>query len=117
MSVLLIAGSPSERSRAAALLNATGRKLTLSGAQVNTLRVRDLNPQAVLLADFEHPSIVQAVARVAAAAIIVVATPVYKAAYSGILKSFLDLLSPTITSQVSYIMFAISSFNRSPCKA
>ena len=92
MSVLLIAGSPSERSRAAALLNATGRKLTLSGAKVNTLRVRDLNPQAVLLADFEHPSIVQTVARVAAASIIVIATPVYKAAYSGILKSFLDLL-------------------------
>ncbi len=92
MSVLLIAGSPSERSRTAALLSAAGQKLAFRGAQVDTLRVRDLNPQALLLADFGHPSIIQATARVAAADIVVVATPVYKAAYSGVLKVFLDLL-------------------------
>lgn len=92
MSVLLIAGSPSDRSRTAALLSAAGQKLVFRGAQVDTLRVRDLNPQALLLADFGHPSIIQATARVAAADIVVVATPVYKAAYSGVLKVFLDLL-------------------------
>lgn len=92
MSVLLIAGSPSEHSRTAALLSEAGQKLTFRGAQVDTLRVRDLNPQALLLADFGHPSIIQATARVAAADIVVVATPVYKAAYSGALKVFLDLL-------------------------
>lgn len=92
MSVLLIAGSPSERSRTAALLSAAGQKLAFRGAQVDTLRVRDLNPQALLLADFGHPSIIQATARVAASDIVVVATPVYKAAYSGVLKVFLDLL-------------------------
>ena len=92
MSVLLIAGSPSDRSRTVALLEATGQRLEARGVQVNQLRVRDLSPQALLLADFGHPSISQALGQVAQADVIIVATPVYKAAYSGVLKVFLDLL-------------------------
>jgi FMN reductase len=92
MSVLLIAGSPSERSRTAALLEAAGQRLEARGVLVDRLRVRDLSPQALLLADFGHPSISQATGQVAEADVIVVATPVYKAAYSGVLKVFLDLL-------------------------
>ena len=95
MTVLLIAGSPSDRSRTAALLNAVGQRLTFRGAQVETLRVRDLPPQALLLADFGNPAVMQATAQVAAADIVVVATPVYKAAYSGVLKVFLDVLPQT----------------------
>jgi len=95
MSVLLIAGSPSERSRTAALLEATGQRLETRGVQVQRLRVRDLNPQALLLADFGHPSVLAAQELVAQASVLVVATPVYKAAYSGILKVFLDLLPQT----------------------
>ena len=95
MSVLLIAGSPSERSRTAALLEATGQRLETRGVQVHRLRVRDLNPQALLLADFGHPSVLAAQEQVAQASVLVVATPVYKAAYSGILKVFLDLLPQT----------------------
>ena len=92
MSVLLIAGSPSDRSRTVALLEATGQRLEARGVLVNRLRVRDLSPQALLLADFGHPSISQALGQVAQADVIIVATPVYKAAYSGVLKVFLDLL-------------------------
>ncbi|APW41200.1 NADPH-dependent FMN reductase [Rhodoferax saidenbachensis] len=92
MSVLLIAGSPSERSRTAALLEAAGQRLQTRGALVDRLRVRDLSPQALLLADFGHRSISQAIGQVAQAQVIVVATPVYKAAYSGVLKVFLDVL-------------------------
>jgi FMN reductase len=92
MSVLLIAGSPSERSRTAALLNAAGQRIEARGVQVERLRIRDLSPQALLLADFGHPSISHATSQVAQADVIVVATPVYKAAYSGVLKVFLDML-------------------------
>ena len=92
MSVLLIAGSPSEHSRTAALLSAAGQRLEFRGAKVHILRVRDLPPQALLLADFAHPVINHAIDLVAAADIVVVATPVYKAAYSGVLKVFLDVL-------------------------
>jgi FMN reductase len=92
MSVLLSAGSPSERSRTAALLDAAGQRLAARGVLVDRLRVRDLSPQALLLADFGHHSISQAIGQVAQASVIIVATPVYKAAYSGVLKVFLDLL-------------------------
>ncbi|MFZ2309304.1 MAG: NADPH-dependent FMN reductase [Rhodoferax sp.] len=95
MSVLLIAGSPSTPSRSAALLDAVEQRLALRGVAVERLHIRDLSPQALILADFGHPSIAGAAAQVARASAIVVATPVYKAAYSGVLKVFLDLLPQT----------------------
>jgi len=95
MSVLLIAGSPSERSRTAALLEGAGARLEARGVAVDRLKVRNLSPQALLLADFGHPSIIEAQKRVADASVLVIATPVYKAAYSGILKVFLDVLPQT----------------------
>ncbi len=95
MSVLLIAGSPSAPSRSAALLDAVEQRLQLRGVSVERLHIRDLSPQALILADFGHPSIAGAAAQVARARAIVVATPVYKAAYSGVLKVFLDLLPQT----------------------
>lgn len=95
MSVLLIAGSPTERSRTAALLNAVGQRLEKRRVTVDRIRVRDLSPQALLLADFGHPHVLAASAQVANAEVLVVATPVYKAAYSGVLKVFLDLLPQT----------------------
>lgn len=93
MSVLLIAASPTQPSRSAALLDAAGQRLQARGAQVERLQVRDLDASALLLANTKHPSIADAVAKVASAQVIVVATPVYKAAYSGLLKVFLDLLA------------------------
>lgn len=95
MSALLIAGSPSERSRSAALLDAVAQRLTVRGALVDRIHIRDLSPQALLLADTGHRSISQAADQVAQARVLVVATPVYKAAYSGVLKVFLDLLPQT----------------------
>jgi FMN reductase len=92
MTVLLIAGSPSEKSRSVALLDAVQQRLQQRGAHVERIQVRDLSPQALILADFGNRTIRQAISRVANADVVVVATPVYKAAYSGVLKVFLDLL-------------------------
>ncbi|MCA3238922.1 MAG: NADPH-dependent FMN reductase [Curvibacter sp.] len=92
MSVLLIAGSPSERSRSAALLDRVGRLLSQRDVAIDRLQVRDLSSQALLLADFSHRTVVEALHQVDRAQAIVVATPVYKAAYSGVLKVLLDLL-------------------------
>lgn len=95
MSALLIAGSPSERSRSATLLEAVAQRLAVRGALVDRIHIRDLSPQALLLADFGHASVARAIDQVAQARVLVVATPVYKAAYSGVLKVFLDLLPQT----------------------
>ena len=95
MSILLIAGSPSERSRSAALLDAVAQRLAHHGTPLDRIHVRNLSPQALLLADFGHPSVLAAAEQVARAKVLVVATPVYKAAYSGVLKVFLDVLPQT----------------------
>lgn len=99
MSVLLIAGSPSETSRSAALLDGVKQRLEQQAGRrqlyIDRVQVRDLSPQALLLADWNHASIKRAIAQVESASALVVATPVYKAAYSGVLKVFLDLLPQT----------------------
>jgi FMN reductase len=95
MSILLVAGSPSESSRSAALLDAVSQRLRGRGPLIERLQIRDLSPQSLLLADTSHRSIRAAIDAVLSASALVIATPVYKAAYSGVLKVFLDLLPQT----------------------
>ena len=105
--VLLIAGSPSEHSRSAALLDAVSLRLARRGGlQVERLNIRELPAQALLLAEWGHPEIVKALAQVQRARAIVVATPVYKAAYSGVLKVFLDLLPQTALKEKTVLPLA-----------
>ena len=91
-SVIVLTGSPSVRSRTAALSGLIARRLEAAGHAVGTRHVRDLPAEALLGADAAHPAIVEAVTAIEAADAVVVASPVYKAAYSGVLKTLLDLL-------------------------
>jgi FMN reductase len=90
--IVVLAGSPSVNSRTAALTEHLARRLREHGHQVRTVRVRDLPAEALLSANASDPRIAEVVDAIAAADGIVVASPVYKAAYSGVLKVFLDLL-------------------------
>lgn len=92
MSILFIQGSPVEPSRSAALLNFVAEQIERRRIDSSRLRLTELPAQALLHARFADPQIRAASERVAAASAVVIATPVYKAAYSGLLKSFLDLL-------------------------
>ena len=91
MTILLIGGSPSATSKTARWLENIRVRLEQEGARTESLQVRDLPAAALLLADFQHPEILAALQRVEQATAIVIATPVYKAAYSGLLKTFIDL--------------------------
>jgi FMN reductase len=93
MTVLLIAGSPSVPSRSTAMLDAVAARLTSRQVPVDRITIRELDAHALLLADVSHPTIQRAIEQVRRADAIVIATPVYKAAYSGVLKVFLDLLA------------------------
>ena len=105
--VLLIAGSPSESSRSAALLDSVSLRLARRGGlKVERLNIRELPAEALLLAEWGHPEIVKALAQVQRARAIVVATPVYKAAYSGVLKVFLDLLPQTALKEKTVLPLA-----------
>ncbi|MGY5137886.1 NAD(P)H-dependent oxidoreductase, partial [Streptomyces nigrescens] len=83
--VLSVSGSPSSSSRTARLLRQLDAELTEQGHQVVPLDVRRLPAEALLGADFGHPAIVEATELFARADGVVIGTPVYKAAYSGLL--------------------------------
>ncbi|MFD7431545.1 NADPH-dependent FMN reductase [Streptomyces sp. NPDC059814] len=90
--VLSVSGSPSSTSRTARLLRDLDDRLRDQGHEVTSLEVRTLPADALLGAQFGHPAIVAATELFAQADGVVIGTPVYKAAYSGLLKSLLDLL-------------------------
>lgn len=92
MNIVGISGSPAVRSRSNWLLQLAQTRLEGVAARNDTIAVRTLDPGALLGADAQAASIRQALGLVASADLVVVATPIYKAAYSGLLKLFLDLL-------------------------
>jgi FMN reductase len=90
--VVTISGSPASPSRCAVTLDHVRSALAGRGVTSAALEIREIEPSALVQARFDHPEIREAVDLVTNARAIVIATPVYKAAYSGLLKSFLDLL-------------------------
>lgn len=98
MKIIGISGSPTAVSRSGWLLDHFLGLVALERPSLGALQVlqpivvRDLPAQALTLADFASPDIREALARVAEADIVIISTPIYKAAYSGLLKIFLDLL-------------------------
>lgn len=91
-STLIISGSPSSTSRSHRLAVLLGDKLNQLNLESSLLDLRTLPAEDLLLARTDSAAIAGAVERLAAARGVVIVTPVYKAAYSGLLKVFLDLL-------------------------
>lgn len=95
MSILLISGSPSPSSRSAAVLSHARARFAASGLPVEFVSIRDFPAEDLVLARYDSPAFAGFAKQVASASAIVVATPVYKAAYAGGLKSLLDILPQT----------------------
>jgi len=94
MHITSLSASPSERSRSAWLTQFALTRLEGRGNRHDDILVRRLPAAALLAADVQDPEIASAVLAVARADLVIVGTPIYKAAYSGLLKVFLDLLPP-----------------------
>jgi FMN reductase len=92
MNILGISGSPSPRSRSAWLLGLACERLAGTAHHVHAVAVRDLPGAPLLAADAADPALRRSIEQLAQADVVVVATPIYKAAYSGLLKLYLDLL-------------------------
>lgn len=90
--VLIASGSPSKTSKTAALADALANEMRRDGIETEHVRMGELDPQALLSANFSHPSLVEFAAKVKNAHGIIVATPIYKASFSGLLKAALDIL-------------------------
>jgi len=90
--ILTISGSPSPSARTGVLVSYVTDLLSEAGHDVRTLHVRRLPTLSLLTEDLNDPEIAGAVSSVLHADGIVVASPVYRAAYSGLVKALLDLL-------------------------
>jgi FMN reductase len=90
--VLAISGSPSSKSRTALVAQHVLSLLRSENLETRFLSIRDLPAEALLGANTSDPKLAEALALIESASGIVVATPIFKAAYSGILKCLLDLL-------------------------
>ncbi|MCI3946255.1 NAD(P)H-dependent FMN reductase [Pseudomonas syringae] len=92
MLVVSLSGSPSPKSRSGVVLAHAGRWLQEQGVGVTTLRIRDFNAEDLLFARFDSPQVLAFIEAVSQADGLLIGTPVYKASFSGALKTLLDLL-------------------------
>lgn len=92
MLVVTLGGSPSQRSRSGVLLDHSRRWLQQQGVEVVSYQVRDFPAEDLLYARFDSPKVLDLLAQVANADGLLIATPVYRASFSGALKTVLDLL-------------------------
>ena len=92
MLVVSLGGSPSLKSRSAVLLDYARQRLQQLGVEVISYQIRDFAAEDLLHARFDSPQIQLLIEQIAQADGVLVATPVYKASFSGALKTLLDLL-------------------------
>jgi FMN reductase len=95
-SIGLVVGNPKAESRtlvlAARVAAAAAAAAGLDGDDTLTIDLATWGPQ---LFDWSSPGAREAVDRIRSCALVVVASPTYKASYTGLLKSFLDWFSTT----------------------
>lgn len=90
--IAILSGSPSRSSRLHGLTGYAEQKLSQAEHTVETIYVADLPAEDLIKANFASAAIQQALQTIEKSDGIVVASPVYKASYTGVLKTFLDLL-------------------------
>lgn len=92
MRVITLAGSPRFPSRSSALLEYAREKLHGQNVEVFHWNLHNFSPEDLIYARFDSPALNTFIEQLQDADGLIVATPVYKAAYSGALKTLLDLL-------------------------
>lgn len=91
--VIAVAGSPSVNSKSTDLLKRALSHVEELGLSTKILSVRDIPPNELIYgAEKDSPHLQQVIEQFERATGIIIATPIYKASFSGALKAFLDLL-------------------------
>lgn len=94
MNIVSISASPAQPSRSTWLLQLALTRLESESTRSFAVHVPNLPAAALLAADTRAEAIAWAIRRVLAADMVLIATPICQAAYSGLLKIFLDVLPP-----------------------
>lgn len=89
---VVIYGGNSKQSRLKGILDKVDSFFQKEGFSSDTIFVHELPANDLIQANYKSEAILEANAKVESAQVVVVLTPVYKAAYTGILKTYLDLL-------------------------
>ena len=92
MRVITLAGSPRFPSRSSALLEYAREKLSALEVEVCHWHLQNFAPEDLLYARFDSPALLALIEQLESADGLIIATPVYKASFSGALKTLLDLL-------------------------
>jgi FMN reductase len=92
MDVLLVAASPRSRSRSSAVLSIAREELASRGIATSELALRDIPPDDLVHAKKDGPELARSMDALDRARGVVIATPIYKASFSGLLKIWLDAL-------------------------
>jgi FMN reductase len=90
MSLTIVVGNPKAGSRTLGVAQATARALGVRGVDVESTTVIDLAVVAPELFNPESSQVGDLLAEVAASDLVIVASPTFKASYTGLLKVFFD---------------------------
>jgi FMN reductase len=90
--VAIIAGGNKLKSRLTGIIDYAESYLNAEGIETNVIHVHQLDAEALITADFSNESINTTHKTIEDADGIIIVSPVFKAAYSGIVKTYLDLL-------------------------
>jgi FMN reductase len=77
-------------------MEAARQRLTAAGLTVHSIVVRDLDPADLVYGRYDGASIRPCIDQIAGARGLIIATPVYRAAYAGVLKAFFDILPANV---------------------
>lgn len=92
MKIVAISGSPSRQSKTARLIDHAAARLAAQDIETQRFSVHDFAAEELLYGNFAADSVKAFQQAVARADGVLIATPVYKAAYAGALKVLLDLI-------------------------
>ncbi|MDQ0201515.1 NADPH-dependent FMN reductase [Neobacillus ginsengisoli] len=105
--VTIISGSPAEETRLNGILDYVVSYFKGVNIPPNIINIRNLPAQVLIQAKFDSEEIVEANKKVEDSTMIVVLTPVYKASFTGVLKTYLDLLPQNSLENKTILPIAI----------
>ncbi len=90
MTIAVVVGNPKAGSRTLGVAKAVANSIFGISHTPNDIRVIDLAEMSSELFDFQSEEVNECLKAVAQSDLVVMASPTYKATYTGLLKSFLD---------------------------
>jgi FMN reductase len=110
--VVLISGSPARESRSTRVLRSVDERLAAAGLRSRAFGLRDFEASDLVLGRADVSAVQQYLASLQSASVVVFATPVYKATYSGGLKLLVDLIPPDALRGKTVLTVATARISR-----